>query len=234
MRPPKIGITCASHPTEEKYYIVKNYVKAVGAGGGIPFLVPPIESETKVAEVIRCLDGILLSGGKDLDPKYYGEEPSGVWRIDPEKDVLELALTKAALERDMPILGICRGCQVLNVVGGGTLSQNLSAKDGKIKHWQTAPDDYPSHGLEVKRRTKLFGIVGKERIRVNSFHHQAIKDVARGYKISAVAPDGTIEGIESVSKRWVIGVQFHAEYLWEKHPEFKALFVEFVRQASGR
>ncbi len=232
MKPPVIGISCATHPTEEKYYIVKDYVKAVDASGGVPILIPPFKSETGIKRIARFLDGLLLSGGKDLDPKFYGEEPVGVWRIDPEKDSLELMLTKAVLKRDIPVLGICRGCQVLNVIGGGSIIQHLSPKDKKIKHWQIAPDDYPTHELNLKKRTKLFKIVGKTRIRVNSFHHQSIKDVAKGYRVSGVAADGTVESIESVSKRWVIGVQFHIEYLWEKYPEFKRVFTGFIEAAS--
>lgn len=234
MKPPLIGITCSTHPTEEKYYIVKDYVKAVEASGGIPVLIPPVKSETKIKSMVRVLDGLLLSGGKDLDPKYYGEEPVGVWRIDPEKDVLELTLTRTALKRNIPILGICRGCQVLNVVGGGTVAQHLSTQKGAIKHWQTAPDAYPTHGLELRKGTRLLQIIGESRIRVNSFHHQAIKDVAKGYKVSAVAPDGTVEAIESEGDSWVIGVQFHIEYLWEEYPEFKRIFVDFIEAASTR
>ncbi len=234
MKSPIIGITCSAHPSEEKYYIVKDYVRAVDACGGIPILIPPFESERRIREVSLFLDGLLLSGGKDLDPKFYGEEPMGVWRIDPEKDSLELTLTRAVLERDIPILGICRGCQVLNVIGGGTISQHLSVKDEKIKHWQRAPDSYPTHEVEIKKETRFFEIIGKDRVRVNSFHHQAIKDVAEGYKVCAVAADGTVEGIESTSKKWVIAVQFHIEYLWEKYPEFKQVFADFVEAASTR
>lgn len=234
MKSPIIGITCATHPSEEKYYIVKDYVKAVDASGGIPILIPPFKSETRIKEIARFLDGLLLSGGKDLDPKFYGEEPVGVGRIDPEKDSLELTLTRAVLARDIPILGICRGCQVLNVIGGGTITQHLSVKDNKIKHWQIAPDNYPTHTLELKRGSKLRKIIGKARIRVNSFHHQAIRGVAKGYKVSASALDGTIEGIESQSNSWVIGVQFHMEYLWEDYSEFKRVFVDFIKTASVR
>lgn len=234
MKSPVIGITCATHPKEEKYYIVKDYVKAVDASGGIPVLIPPCESETRIKEIAGFVDALLLSGGKDLDPKLYGEEPVGVWRIDPEKDALEMALTRAVLKRNIPILGICRGCQVLNVLGGGNLIQHLSVKEKKIKHWQTAPDNYPTHELELKKHTKLRQIVGKERIRVNSFHHQGIGDVARDYRISAVAADGTVEGLENDSKSWVIGIQFHIEYLWEEYPEFKRVFTDFVKAASTR
>jgi len=234
VKSPVIGITCATHPTEERYYIVKDYVKAVAAAGGSPVLIAPLGAEARIAQIAGFLDGLLLSGGKDLDPKLYGQEPVGVWRIDPEKDALEMALARTALKRDIPILGICRGCQVLNVLGGGNLIQHLSVKDKKIKHWQTAPDNYPTHELELTKGTKLREIIGRERVRVNSFHHQGIGDVAKGYSVSAVAADGTIEGLESNSHSWVIGIQFHIEYLWEEYPEFNRVFTDFVKAASVR
>jgi putative glutamine amidotransferase len=233
MKSPLIGITCSSHPSEEKYYIVKDYVKAIDACGGVPVLIPPVKSETSIEEMAKLVDGLLLSGGKDLDPMFYGEQPVGVWRIDPEKDVLEMSLAKAVLDRSIPILGICRGIQILNVIGGGTIAQHLSVGDKKMKHWQTAPDNYPSHAVELKGETKLRGLIGKDTIRVNSFHHQAVKDVAKGYRVSAVAPDGTVEAMESESRPWVIAVQFHIEYLWEEYPEFKRVFIDFVEAASA-
>ncbi len=232
MKYPLIGITCSTHPTEEKYYLVKDYVDAIDACGGIPLLIPPIDSREKMTDVLEKLQGLLLSGGKDLDPQYYGEEPTGVWRIDPGKDVLDLELARIALERDMPILGICRGCQVLNVVAGGTLIQHLSTADGKLKHWQRAPDGYPTHRMDVTPGTRLREIVGRDSIRVNSFHHQSIKDIGKGYQVSGVAADGTVEAIESTSKRWVLAVQFHIEYMWQAYPEMKKIFTHFIEASS--
>lgn len=221
---PLIGITTSTTPDTERYYQWKDYVEAVEAAGGIPFLIPPLKYEENIESLLDHIHGLLLSGGPDIDPKYYGDEPTGVRRIDPEKDFLEINLARAALKRDIPILGICRGCQVLNVAAHGTLHQHVQG----LKHFQHAPPDYPTHTIVVEKGTRLFRILRESELRVNSFHHQAIKDLAPGFLVSARAPDGVIEGIESPNHRFVIGVQFHIEYLWSSNPSFKRIFIDFV------
>jgi putative glutamine amidotransferase len=226
---PIIGITASTTPDAERYYQWKDYVAAIEASDGIPLLIPPLKLKENAESLLGQIQGLLLSGGADLDPKYYGAEPTGVRRIDPGKDFLEINLAKAALKADLSILGICRGCQVLNVAAGGTLSQHIQG----LKHFQYAPQDYPTHTIKIEPDTKLSRILDASELRVNSFHHQAIKDLAPGFIVSARAPDGVIEGIESQNHRFVIGVQFHIEYLWMSNPRFKRLFTSFVEN-SGR
>ncbi len=222
---PIIGISCSTTPSTKRYYLPRYYVEGIDASGGIPLLLPPLKLKEKIQKYAQLINGLLLSGGADLDPAYYDQEPtSGVRRIDPEKDRLEWDLGKLALEKGLPILGVCRGCQVLNVICGGTLHQHIEG----LKHWQSAPEAYPTHEIEIVRGTKLFDILKAERIRVNTFHHQSIKDVAPGFVASATSKDGVIEAIESETYPFAVGVQFHVEYLWKEHPIFKEIFSAFV------
>jgi len=230
---PIIGITSKSITEKEWHYLPDEYIRAIEATGGIPILITMLESKEDIQQVATKIDGLLLSGGWDIDPKWYGEEPMwGLKRIDPKKDFLEINLTQIALDKNLPILGICRGCQMLNVVGGGTINQNVRSEKTGIKHWQGAPDDYPTHEIKIEKGSLLHKIVGKDSIRVNSYHHQTIKDVASGFKVSACAQDGAIEAIEHPEHEFVLGVQFHAEYLWPKYPEIRKIFAAFTKAAT--
>ena len=229
---PVVGITCSADPSSGRYYLPGRYVEAIESAAGIPLLLPPLKLKRNIESLIDKIDGLLLSGGEDLDPFFYGEEPTkGMRIIDPKKDFLEINLVKLALKKDMPTLAICRGCQVLNVAAGGTLYQDTEG----LKHYQQAPRDYPTHEIEIKEDTLLFKILSKKKLRVNSFHHQSIRDVAPKFVTSAVAKDGVIEGIECKDYKFVVGVQFHIEFLWKAHPIFKKIFTTFVNAVgSGR
>lgn len=228
---PIIGISCSTTPSTERYYLPRNYVEAVEDTGGIPLLLPPLKSKEKLTKYLELIHGLLLSGGADVDPWLYGEESTpGMRRIDPEKDGLELELGKLVVEKGLPVLGICRGCQMLNVICGGSLSQRMEG----LKHWQSAPESYPTHEIEIVKGTKLREILKEEKIRVNTFHRQSIKDVAPGFIISATAKDGVIEGIESKVHPFVIAVQFHAEWLWRDYPVFRRIFAAFVEAARSK
>jgi putative glutamine amidotransferase len=227
---PVVGITCCADPSSGRYYLPERYVESIESAGGLPLLLPPLKLKRNIESIINKIEGLLLSGGEDLDPFFYGEEPTkGTRIIDPKKDFLEMTLTKLALKKNMPILAICRGCQVLNVAAGGTLHQDTEG----LKHYQQAPRDYPTHEIEIKEGTILFEILGKKKLRVNSFHHQSVKDVAPKFVISAVAKDGVIEGIEGDDFKFVVGVQFHVEFLWKAYPIFKRTFTAFVDAVRG-
>lgn len=225
---PIIGITCKSSPKEYNF-LPDQYIRAIEVAGGIPVLIPCLESKQAIEQVAQRIDGLLLSGGKDVDPVWYNEEPTKVWAIDPRKDFLELNLTKLIINRGIPILAICRGVQMLNVVAGGTLNQQI--KQG-IRHYQIAPADYTTHEIEITPDTLLFKIIGKNKVRVNSFHHQSIREVATGFRVSAVAKDGVIEAIENEEETFVLGLQFHVEYLWQATQEFKNIFLSFVKECQ--
>ena len=226
---PIIGITTSSNIKGEYYYQWKEYIEGVEQAGGIPILLPPFSSEDNIKQISSTINGLLLSGGRDIDPFYYSQEPYDLKRIDPEKDSLEMSLLPLILEKKKPVLGICRGAQVINVCMGGTLHQRIKG----MKHYQEAPDDYPTHEIKIKKETKLFKILKTEKLRVNSLHYQAIDKLGKELIASAKAKDGVIEAIEHKNYPFLLGVQFHIEYLWIKYPEFSKIFKAFIESASS-
>jgi putative glutamine amidotransferase len=209
------------------------YVRAVEAAGGVPVVMPPL-ALAGVPDLVARLDGLLLSGGPDLTPAAYDQCPhTQLGPTEPRLDAFEYAAVREALRLDLPILGICRGVQALNVARGGTLHQHLPDVVGDgIVHRQSEVGRHPTHVVDVLAGTRLAGIVGPGALRVNSFHHQAVDRVGSGLAVCALAPDGTIEGIEDPAKPFVVGVQWHAETLADG-AEHGALFEELVAAAAG-
>lgn len=214
-----------------------DYVEGVARAGGVPVVLPPIGERRAAEAVVGGLDGLLLSGGSDLDPSYYGEKPIPELSVTlPERDSFEMALLELALRRGIPIFGICRGLQLLNVALGGTLYQDIPAQLGReaLKHRQDTPKWQPTHEVEVDRNSRVGEVLGSASIKVNSYHHQAIKDLADGLSVSARSADGVIEAVEyrDLSKRWILGVQWHAEAMREVAPEQRNLFEAHVSAAE--
>jgi putative glutamine amidotransferase len=183
------------------------------------------------------MDGLLLSGGSDLDPGYYGEEPVPELGVTvPERDAFEMALLEHALRRGMPIFGICRGMQILNVALGGTLYQDLPSQLGKgvLKHWQDKPKWQSAHEVEVREGSWIREVTNSRFVEVNSYHHQGIKDLAGGLVVSARSSDGVVEAIESrdFSKRWIVGVQWHTEAMRDVAAGHRNLFEAHVFAAE--
>jgi len=227
---PLIGITTYVTPAKwgawelEAALIPVDYVRAVERAGGRALLVPP--SEDGVEETLEALDGLLFSGGSDLDPDLYDQEPhdetSGVHE---QRDRAELALLEAALQRDMPVLAICRGSQVLNVARGGDLVQHLPDVVGDEKHKHT-PGSYADHDVTVEDGTRLASLLG-ERAPVKSHHHQGIGRIGEGLRVAAHAEDGTVEAVEDPGRRFAVGVLWHPEA-----GDDARLFEELVREAE--
>lgn len=232
---PLIGITCSIDYEKDFSYLKQGYYKAIQKAGAIAILLPADELSLE-SELIQKLDGILLSGGPDIDPVYFGEETYTFnGNISPERDKQELALAKLAFEAGKPILGICRGIQVLNAAMGGTIYQDISSQvkgNNLLKHVQEAPRWYPSHNIKISRDSRIFDCFGTEKVRVNSFHHQAVKDVANGYKVTACCSDGIIEAIEYIGDQFSVGVQWHPETMWEKDIKYLEVFKAFVEACS--
>ena len=219
------------------------YLKGLEAAGGLPLVMPPLAAEA-IEPLLDRLDGICLSGGPDIDPGTYEAEPHPeLGPTEPDLDRFELAVAARADAREMPILAICRGTQALNIVRGGALHQHLPDISEEIPHRQKTPGDQTSHLALVEPGTRLASTLGGTEIEVNSFHHQAIDRLGDGLVVSARAPDGTIEAVEDPSRRFLIGVQWHAETLTHR-PYEAALFERFVdacredsaefRRRSGR
>lgn len=229
---PLIGITASTHrepPNRDWVVIPHDYFRAVQLAGGIPVLLPFISTEAEADAILNRIDGLLLSGGSDVDPQLYGEDPQPwLGAVSPERDAAELALTRAALKRDLPLLGICRGHQVLAVAVGGTLWQDIPKQLPKsIKHAQEAPRWFTGHRVTVKDGTRLQQILGSE-ILVNTYHHQAVKAVPAGWVESATAPDGINEALEHPGYRFVLSVQWHPENFAGRPYSFAPLFEAFI------
>jgi gamma-glutamyl-gamma-aminobutyrate hydrolase PuuD len=235
-RRPVVGITAYVEPArwgvwdQPAVLIPHDYVRMLEAAGARPLVVPP--SEEGVEETLDALDGLLLSGGADLDPALYGADPHET-TDDPrrERDAGELALLRAALERDLPVLAVCRGSQILNVARGGDLVQHLPETLGHEGHKQR-PGTFSEHGVEVKDGTRLASLVGA-RAPVKSHHHQGFGRVGEGLVETAWADDGTLEGIEDPSRRFAVGVLWHPE-AGEDAALFEALVDEARRYRASR
>jgi len=201
-----------SHSVMES--ISNDYVESIIKAGGIPIILPILSDEESIRQQIKLLDGVLLTGGIDINPLLYNEEPSPkLGFIYPDKDNFDILIVKIALELKKPILAICRGHQILNIALGGTLYQDLSYMDGcYIKHHQQSKDGAASHTLNITANSILYKILG-DSIISNSFHHQAIKDLAPGFKVTAYSKDNVIEAIEKCDEKFVVGVQFHPEIM---------------------
>lgn len=191
------------------------YIESVKLAGGIPLVIPIIQDNEMLKAILDRIDAVIMTGGEDIDPlKWYGEEPvNAMGGIAPERDSYDIALIRLAVERNMPVLGICRGHQIMNVAFGGTLYQDIpSQKAGSnLKHNQRAPGNYGTHSIKIIKGSQLNLQTGLDSVAVNSFHHQAVKDIAPGFIVTAVASDGIIEAIEKVGSTRVFGVQFHPE-----------------------
>jgi putative glutamine amidotransferase len=239
MSAPVIGITTsvtvAAAPA--RAYVNVAYIEAVQAAGGVPLLLAPHVTFEVQAALWSRLDGLVLTGGGDIHPGRFGEAPHPKTDdISPERDELEIGLTRRALADDVPLFAICRGIQVLNVALGGTLVQDIAAeRPGPILHSQTEPRQQPTHPVKVMGEgTRLGRVLGALEVQVNSMHHQAIKDVGEGLREVAWAPDGIVEGLELPGERFVLGVQWHPEELVGHDPAARNLFAAVVDAARRR
>ena len=243
---PKIGVTAAlreqaessvQNPSGRFVRTDLDYVEGVAEAGGLPVVLPLSVSVRAAEALLDGLDGLLLSGGPDLDPGYYGEEPiPELGATIPEWDALEMAMLRLALQRGMPIFGICRGMQILNVSLGGTLYQDVSAQLGAdvLNHWQATPKCQSTHRVEILEDSNLAQITDRQTVEVNSYHHQGIKGLADALTVSASSADGVIEALESrdFSDRWLVGVQWHPEGMRDIGSGHKNLFEAHVCAAE--
>lgn len=215
-----------SEPIHPEMALGMTYLRAIERAGGMPVVLPPVGLEA-TEELISRLDGICLSGGPDLDPEAYGapERHAELGPTEPRLDEFELAVARAADARGLPILGVCRGAQALNVARGGTLHQHIEG------HRQTESGATPTHDITVQPRTRLAGLLRRRELGVNSFHHQAVDRPGEGLRIVAHAPDDIVEAIEDRSRRFVVGVQWHAEAMVDVKAHL-SIFARLVAVAS--
>jgi len=234
-----VAVTASIRPDGEtsRVRLTAAYVTALESAGLVPLIVPPLSNDRAAAAVLDSVSGLVLTGGEDVDPARYGEQRhEKVRSVNPARDATEAALVEEARARGLPVLAICRGIQILNVALGGTLVQDISSQCGTdIGHDEDGPRDSRSHEISVEPGSLIAGALGAEHLSVNSFHHQSVKRVADGMRVTARSPDGVIEGIESTDKRWwVMAVQWHPEEMTESpEPWDRGLFKAFARQLGA-
>ncbi len=237
---PLIGIPCAgnlrSRTNYRRFAIGKSYCHAIELAGGAPVLIPLLEDEQALQAVYAQLDGLLLAGGGDIEPRHFSQKPlTRLGGVDRSRDRVELLLTRRAFEDDLPILAICRGVQMLAVALGGTLIQDIPAQiPGALRHdyHHGHARNYLGHEIAVERGTRLADILATETTGVNSLHHQSVQSTPPAIRVAARAPDGVIEAIEAPGRRFALGVQWHPEELRDDDPRMARLFTTLVEVAA--
>lgn len=245
MAKPVIGLTAEhfssgyfAEPDRGVQGVLGTYIDALLGAGGLPVLIPLSLTDADLRALVERLDGLLIPGGGDVDPAYYGQAPHPqLGEVDPDRDRVELAAVRLALASGQPLLGVCRGAQVMNIAQGGTLVQDLPSQHARALRHAHPVKDFPrehlAHPVQIEEESLLARSLGKPIVQVNSRHHQAIQAVAPGLAVVARAPDGVIEGIEQPGHPFALGVQWHPENL-QALPEMKALFVRFVEACARR
>ena len=231
---PRIAVTPMYDSKEERYVLKGAYMQMLEGLGAVPMIMPLTRDRSILEHFLDLCDGLVLSGGADIDPVHYGETNAGLCgSISPLRDEVELTLCRMAVARDMPVLGICRGHQVLNVALGGTMYQDLKLQQGTtFEHMVMNPVGGLVHRVAIAADSPLAKLQGAESMMVNSRHHQAIRDAAPDLRVQAVSPDGVIESVYLPGKRFVWGVQWHPESIWEISPENRKIAEEFLRAAE--
>lgn len=235
MAQPIIGVS-ANHSTSSATAPL-TYVNAIKNSGGVPLVIPMTTDTTQINAILNTITGLVMTGGADVNPlKFYGEEPHPrMGEITPERDDFDYMLIKMAIKKGIPVLGICRGMQMLNVALGGTLIQDIPSqvKGSMVDHRQEAPSSEATHSITIQKGSLLYNILKTEKTAVNTFHHQAVKKVAPSLKVIAVAKDGVVEAIEGTGDMRVLGLQFHPEgFAAHGECEFTPIFDWIVNEAK--
>ncbi len=221
---------------EPTYFLRARYTKAIEDAGGIPFILPLMPDRAAWRRIVSQVDGLLITGsGSDLAPETYGQKQRYKFtRMSRERATLEIGISKIAYQADVPMLGICGGMQSINVALGGTLFQDINSQlHTSIPHQPTYSATKCAHSIQIEPRSLLRRIAGKATIQVNSSHHQSVKDVPSCLVTTAISIDGVIEAIEAQDKQFLLGVQWHPEFLYERHPIQKKLFQALIRAARA-
>ncbi len=227
---PVIAVMPLVDDERESLWMLPGYMDALREAGAVPFMPALTTEDDEIRQIFTMCDGLLMTGGHDVEPRQYGEEP----RLDnvvpnAERDTMELALLRLALAHDKPVFGICRGLQIMNVACGGTLYQDLPSEfDSGVDHHQRPPYDRPVHGVHIETGTPLFAELGVDDLAVNSYHHQAIRELGEGLTAMAVSEDGLVEAIDRPAATYFRAVQWHPEFLYTVDEPSRRLFRSFV------
>lgn len=234
MNKPTIGIIPLVDEEKDSYWMLPGYMQGVLAAGGLPVMLPLTTDRTLLAQMAQTLDGFLFTGGHDVSPALYGETPlPACGTCCAQRDEMEAALLPLLLEKDVPVLGICRGIQFLNAALGGTLYQDLPTQaPSELVHHQAPPYDVPAHIVLLVENTPLHALLGETAIAVNSYHHQAVKTLAPALRAMAYATDGLVEAAYMPGKKYVWAVQWHPEFSFLKDANSRKIFESFLRAAQ--
>lgn len=232
---PVIGLIPLWDDEKDSYWMLPGYMTGVAAAGGLPIMLPLTDDEASLQQVCAMCDGFLLTGGHDVSPWVYGaDDPKGVCGTCELRDRMEQIVFSYALEKDKPVFGICRGIQFMNAALGGTLYQDLPTEyHSAVDHHQHAPYHVPQHKVNLQKGTPLQLLLQVDELPVNSYHHQAVKDIAPGAQAMAVSEDGLTEAIWLPGKKWMWGVQWHPEFAWETDEHAVKIFRAFVQACEG-
>ena len=237
---PLIGVSGSRNVTERHHFVRENYMQSVVAAGGLPMMLPHTRDEALALQMLDELDGLLLTGGGDVEPARYGEEKLPVCdEPDAQRDDFELLIGRLALERGMPVFGICRGIQLLTVLMGGTLYQDIETQLGieRIRHSQNPPYNEPAHAVRFVSGGLLERIAGAQEVRTNSMHHQCVKDAGPRLIVEGWSEDGVVEAVRAAHTDDVFAVQYHPEYMAAETEHAARLFryhVECARAYAAR
>jgi len=231
---PIIGVMPLWDDEKDSIWMLPGYMDGVSQAGGIPVIFPFSTDEGTLNQLIDICDGFLFTGGHDVSPAIYHEEPLGdIVSFCVKRDEMEALVLRKAVELDKPVLGICRGIQFINAALGGTLYQDIpSQHPSGIEHHQHAPYDVPIHDVLVRTDSPLYGCLGVERLPVNSYHHQAVKELAPELEIMAASPDGLAEAVHMPKHKFLWAVQWHPEFSYRTDPKSMKIFSAFVEAAS--
>ncbi|MFC3039430.1 gamma-glutamyl-gamma-aminobutyrate hydrolase family protein [Virgibacillus xinjiangensis] len=235
---PVIGVTSSMEVDESHYAVTHRNIKAITRAGGLPVMLPYFLNQEDVEDLAGKIDGVYATGGYDIDPTIFGEEPHReLGTIIPARDQSEIALIKKMLEIEKPVLGVCRGAQILNIAAGGDMYQDIYTQidEELLQHAQKAPFSHASHFVQVLEDSLLHRLTGSDRLRVNSLHHQANRDVSADFQISGTANDGVVEAVESKNHRFALGLQWHPEALAETGDQVSLnIYQAFIEECAKK
>lgn len=231
---PIIGVMPLWDDEKESIWMLPGYVDGIHQAGGIPIILSLSTDETEIKRLAEMCDGFLFTGGHDVSPKLYHEEPmDGLVSCCEVRDRMEIVYLHEAISADKPVLGICRGIQFINAALGGTLYQDLPLQHSSdIEHHQRPPYDVPIHDVRIVKDSPLYQCLKTETISVNSYHHQAVKMLADDFKVMAYAQDGIIEAVYGPDHRFLWAVQWHPEFSWKTDPNSMKIFKAFIQAAA--
>lgn len=237
----RIAITADTYPYASDVtnlvrapFTARGLVDIINELGAVPVVLPDVPGANG-ENYVDMFDALIIPGGPDADPTFFGEEPwKALGATNYKRDVFEAEIFKAFYRAGKPIFGICRGCQFINIMLGGSVYQDLATQnpDAYIRHSQGANGCYPTHHVAVEKGSCLYEALGAAAY-VNSRHHQGIKKVGEGLKVTATAPDGVVEAIESADGNQIVAVQWHPENMWQEHPEMRKLFADFIGRVAA-